>query len=221
LCSHCAENKYGRPLLYAFSAQYYGGHKAYLAGGTFSDYQAGRMYLTEEYMIFTKGDKKPSKRWDIIIPLTKVVTERWNIEEKSRRKQISGGGSGIDNLVFGAGVIHESGKSHRLVVPYIDENGIPQEPRFGVSSIGGTDIRKWATGLYNAVVEAKRKNALSLQSISESKGAIMTHPSSQVENSPNVSQEKTDEPLRILKIRLAKGEITKEEYEEMREIIES
>jgi uncharacterized membrane protein len=49
----------------------------------------------------------------------------------------------------------------------------------------------------------------------------MTHPSSQVENSPNVSQEKTDEPLRILKIRLAKGEITKEEYEEMREIIES
>jgi hypothetical protein len=108
----------------------------------FSDYQAGRMYLTEEYMIFTKGDKKPSKRWDIIIPLTKVVTERWNIEEKSRRKQISGGGSGIDNLVFGAGVIHESGKSHRLVVPYIDENGIPQEPRFGVSSIGGTDIRK-------------------------------------------------------------------------------
>ena len=79
----------------------------------------------------------------------------------------------------------------------------------------------WATGLYNAVVKTKRKNAPSLQSISESKGAILTHPSSQVENSANVSKEKTEEPLRILKIRLAKGEITKEEYEETRKIIES
>ena len=30
-----------------------------------------------------------------------------------------------------------------------------------------------------------------------------------------------DDPLNILKIRLAKGQITKEEYEEMRKIIES
>ena len=29
------------------------------------------------------------------------------------------------------------GKKHHLLVPYIDENGILQEPIFGISSFGG------------------------------------------------------------------------------------
>ena len=35
------------------------------------------------------------------------------------------------------------------------------------------------------------------------------------------TNEGDDDPLRILKIRLAKGQITKTEYEEMRKIVES
>jgi len=34
-----------------------------------------------------------------------------------------------------------------------DENGIPQEPRFGVSSFRGNAIKEWATKLYEQVVK--------------------------------------------------------------------
>lgn len=53
-------------------------------------------------------------------------------------------------------MINESGKSHRLVVPYTDENGIPQEPRFGISSFRGKAIREWAAKLYRQVVDEKK-----------------------------------------------------------------
>jgi len=36
-----------------------------------------------------------------------------------------------------------------------------------------------------------------------------------------ITDEGSEDPLKILKIRLAKGQITKAEYEEMRKIIES
>lgn len=47
--------------------------------------------------------------------------------------------------------------AHRLVVPYIDQNGIPQEPRFGISSLGGKTIREWSAKFYERVVEAKKR----------------------------------------------------------------
>jgi hypothetical protein len=37
-------------------------------------------------------------------------------------------------------VVHDTGKAHHFVIPYVDENGIPQEPRFGVSSFRGKVI---------------------------------------------------------------------------------
>ena len=67
----------------------------------------------------------------------------WRIEEESRRKQLAAVGSGIDNIGFDGGIIHVTGKAHHIVIPYIDENSIPQEPRFGISSIGGKAVREW------------------------------------------------------------------------------
>ena len=113
----------------------------------------------------------------------------------------------------GGGFIHESGKAHRLVVPYIDENGIPQEPRFGVSSFGGKAIREWAVKLYQQVVIEKRdSNRFSSALDNDVKPSHDHFPSPP---SPNI-----DDPLKILKIRFAKGEITREQYEEMRKTLE-
>ena len=68
-----------------------------------------------------------SNRWEITIPLHSVDTSMWRIEEGriSRRKQVALAGSSIDNLGFGGGIIHETGKAHHIIIPYIDENSIP------------------------------------------------------------------------------------------------
>lgn len=86
--------------------------------------------------------------------------EKWRVEEVSRRKQFTGVGAGFGDEDSGAGFatgfIHDTGKAHHLVVPYIDSNGVPQEPRFGVPSLGGKAIREWSLKLYEKVVDAKR-----------------------------------------------------------------
>jgi hypothetical protein len=163
LCMPCFEERYGSIILRGNGA-YYGGHKAFLAGGIISEQQYGPMLLTDSHLIFEKQDKDPLKKWEIIIPLASVVVDRWRIEEVKRRSQITGGGGGIDiidggdsresDFALGGGFIHDSGKAHHIVIPYIDENGIPQEPRFGISSLGGKAIREWSAKIYERVVEA-------------------------------------------------------------------
>jgi hypothetical protein len=87
----------------------------------------------------------------------------------------------------------------------VDENGITQEPKFGVSSFRGKAIREWSSKLYEQVVKARTNDV-----------------SQRVEarTSNNESPQTSDDPVKVLKIRFAKGEISKEEYVEMRKMIE-
>lgn len=215
LCLECFTNNYGRVILEAPNAEYHGGHKASLGGGAFDKYETGRLILSERFVIFAREDNDSTKRWEIVIPLDSVIVERWGVEEISRRKGISGGGFSFDDvgIGIGSGMIHDSGKAHHIVIPFIDENGIPQEPRFGVSSFRGKAIREWAAKLYQQVVNEKRNS---------------TKFSSEADNNRKQSQDlapasslNMDDPLKVLKIRYARGEITKEQYEEMRKMLES
>ncbi len=182
------------------AGQYYGGHNAYLAGGTFGDAQNGKLILTEKYLIFMKNAMRESKRWQIVIPLDKVIIGDWKIDEKVRRKSMAGGGIGF-GLFGGAGTIHDTGKSHDIVVPYVDENGMDQAPRFGVSSITGNAIREWAKLIYDTLVKIQKEKP------SETSKPIETKSSE-------------EDPLKVLKLRLVKGEITKEEFNELKELLE-
>ena len=119
-----------------------------------------------------------------------------------KTKAIAAGGISSDNIAFGGGAIHETGQRHRLVVPYVDENGIIQQPVFGISSYKGKEIRIWAEELYKQLVEEK-------------------HRWSQVIDEKIQTDDDNDDPIAILKLRFAKGEISKKEYEEMRKMIES
>ena len=224
MCKPCAVQKFGNTLLTATYGQYYGGHKAYLAGGMFSDFQTGSLVMTENYLIFQKNHKDNAKRWEIIIPFKNVIVSGWGIEEVTRRKQVSGFGGLVDvnqdgrgDIAMGGGFIHESGKAHHLVVPYVDQNGIPQQPRFGISSLGGKAIREWSAKLYERVVEVKKKEAAELNKQNEAQ--LKRQQSEGVDlSTKTVSNE---DPVHILKIRLAKGEITKEQYDELRKVFES
>jgi uncharacterized membrane protein len=92
-------------------------------------------------------------------------------------------------------------------VPYIDENGIPQEPRFGVVSLSGRAIKEWAAKLYEVVVEVKNQQKTSEEVTEDS-----------IKHDTKVNN---IDPIQVLKVRLAKGEITKEEFEELRKMLES
>lgn len=209
LCWVCFIKNYGEVVYHARPAEYYGGHKVYLTGGYFGDFQSGSLTLTEHYLIFARGDRNPCKRWEITIPLDSVIVERWSVEEISRKHRISGGAGDIG---IGTGMIYGSGRAHHILVPYIDENGIPQAPRFGISSFQGQAIREFAAKLYQRVVSEKR------ESIRFSSNA--DNITKQPPNQKPISQDIND-PLKVLKIRFAKGEITKEQYEDMRKMLES
>lgn len=219
LCSECFRHNYGKLILESPTAEYFGGHKAYLAGGAFGNYQEGRMTLTEHYLIFATEDTNPSKRWEIIIPLDSIVIERWGIEEEVRRRQVLGGGGFMDGFgAVGGGFLYDSGKAHHLVIPYVDENGIPQEPRFGASSFRGKAIKEWAATLYQQVVKEKTASASTLSPQIPNKNPAIQPPTS---NNQPTAQSTGDDPLKVIKMRFAKGEISREEYEEMRKVLES
>jgi type II secretory pathway pseudopilin PulG len=104
----------------------------------------------------------------------------------------------------------------------MDENGIPQEPRFGISSFRGKAIREWAAKLYQQVVKEKTDSASASSpppSQIPNKDPATRLPST--DNNQPTAKDTHEDPLKVLKMRFAKGEITREEYEEMRKMLES
>ena len=70
----------------------------------------------------------------------------------------------------------------------------------------GKQIRLWFAELYSALVEVNKENTPKEdQDISKQKN----------------TEDAKEHPLQILKLRLAKGEISKEQFEELRTIIDT
>lgn len=161
LCSECFTGRYGEITLTDFG-EYYGGHSKY-GLGRFKKHHSGRMFLTENYLILTKEDKSDnSNRYEIITPLTNIHLD-WELEVEARRRYIEWEGTTIDNFGFGSSFLFKYRDSFQLVVPYVDEDGISQNPRFAIP----TGISHWAARLYVKVVRAKISNPHSQQNISE------------------------------------------------------
>jgi hypothetical protein len=118
------------------------------------------MYLTENHLIFAKEDKDEiSRRWEIIIPLAAVVLN-WKSEVEERKGYIKWEGTTVDNFGFGSGFLRKAGDQYHMVIPYLDEQGTSQYPRFNVSSAS-----HWAAQLYIKSVKTKMVNPR--QNISE------------------------------------------------------
>jgi hypothetical protein len=202
-------------ILKSSMGQYYGGHKAHPAGGLINKEDSGIIELTNKHLTFTKATLTGKGGWTIKIPLVSIQLDKWGIKEEARRTSALGTGGGFPTLFgaggLGGGTMWQQGKRHELIVPYIDENGIPQEPRFSVSSITGKAIKEWAEKLYEAVVRAKQQKELEEKTKADTQSSI----------TKNQTSKETYDPLLVLKLRLAKGEITKEEFEELRKMIES
>lgn len=90
-----------------------------------------------------------------------------------------------------------------LNIPYQDNDGIRQEPKFFVNRKKGKELHGT---IYQRALRIKKETE------AEKKVEIETRPR---------TTEKDSEAMRILKLRLAKGEITKEQFEEMKAVIEN
>ncbi len=169
--------------------------------------------MNEKSLIFVKPKKDEEKRIDIIIPFSSIAIGGYGISEEYTRDMLGGGGVGIpieDVNVMVGGLFGYEGKANRLSVPYIDEYGVLQKPVFGISSFGGKAIRKWSHEFYRRVLEEKRKSSSNIPVTIASKNSF---------SSAETSKSK-DDLIRILKLRLAKGEITKEEFIDLQRLIE-
>ena len=171
LCLSCFEEEYGKILLQTDdkeSVEYFGGHKDHVIGGILGKHsQSGKMYLTEDHIIFAKDDKDISKKWELFIPLSSVILN-WDVEERERQKNVQWEGTTFNNFGFGCGFMRRSKKSIAFVIPYIDGKDIPQEPVFRI-----LDVQKWASELYMMTVKAKM-NSSQLQNISEDNAVSQT-----------------------------------------------
>lgn len=109
------------------------------------------MYLTENYFIFAKEDKDFAERWEIVIPLKSVISNRSSEEEK-RQSYVEWEGTSINNFAFGSSFIRTQNKIVRIVIPYLDNNGDFQEPEFILTSL--ILARIFAARLYKQVAKA-------------------------------------------------------------------
>ena len=222
-----SENKTDDVFLETKSGLYYGGHKDHLAGVLTKKFDIGTMKLTKDYFVFIKTGLDLDKwhglgvgvkeEWRLVIPLKSIQIEKWKVNEKT----FPAAGIRFGLAIFGGGYI---------VIPYIDENGVPQEPRFGVtgvSSLIGRGIGEWAETLDRAMVEAqkdtltKRTNQTNLEKTTPARAPIPNIQLTKRTNQTNLEKDKEEDPIKVLKMRLAKGEITKEEFEELRKMLES
>lgn len=88
-----------------------------------------------------------------------------------------------------------------VTIPYIDKDGVHQTPKFFVDRQGGKRLHK---EIYERVLNARRSPAKANMQISGDEKPVKAD----------------DDALKLLKIRLAKGEITAQEYQEKKLLIE-
>lgn len=156
ICQNCFDEQYGGIVLKTNKAEYHGGHEDHITGTIVDKHPPGNMYLTVNYLIFSKVDEI-SKRWEIAIPLRSVVLN-WDRELQQRQALIQWEGIDVNNFGFGASFLEDPRKSFIMVVSYIDENGVCQQPRFLLHPKHESVIypaRLWISELYTMVIKSK------------------------------------------------------------------
>jgi len=167
-------------------ARYCGGHFLHPIGKS-ADY--GNFILDNEKFTFEKIALLFSKyNWTINIPLNKII---WNEVSQDTGEDFEYKQEMSASAYFATGlpVSSISRNITYLTIPYKDEKGVIQRPRFTF------------------------RDEKILKKVSE----FFFEKIAKIPNMNEKKVEKIEDPLKILKLRYAKGEITKKEYEEMKE----
>jgi hypothetical protein len=152
-------------LLMEGKGEYHGGHKKYVP--VYSKGDTCNFYLTKDYFV---SSSIFGSAYQIRIPLDTVQLPELGVtQEESKGYKFSGKGVGgaiglpLSLVGFGhfGGIMREDGKRHVIVLPYIDENGILQEPRFTAYRVKDKPVdnatAEWAKVIYDRLVEIHKK----------------------------------------------------------------
>ena len=168
---------------------------------------------------FEKKDQSEIERIKQILEVAEII------KTVARQSRIMPGGSVITpNIIFAT--------NKRLIIRDPTTLGL----RAGVESIPYSQINKvhlekgaftselvMDVGQYETGDNKQKIPAIPKKKASEIIGIINEHVRSSQDfdtHTPNVIESKEDDRLKILKVRFAKGEITKEEYDEMKSALE-
>ena len=168
---------------------YWGGHKQVQITGFF------KMIRGEAVLYYDSIDFKKNNGGLIMsIPLKSIQFENFGIENKITGQSILGGKFGF---VFAGNT--QNITSARLLIPYIDRNGVLQKPEF---EFGGIikKTAKWAEEIYTRILPLQDNKTSSVKEKSKIQDL--------------------EDPIQILKIRYAKGEISNEEFYEIKKDLE-
>ncbi|NPA71985.1 MAG: SHOCT domain-containing protein [Gammaproteobacteria bacterium] len=124
----------------------------------------GTIKLFNDRIEFEKQALRKSQRWKIVIPFSAIDVSQVHFAEKDSGKAIVTGGGfawpglfGVDG--FGGGLITKFGDLQLLVIPYTDENGIKQAPRFLIKGAIRDKTREWAQVIYEKLAELSRSKS--------------------------------------------------------------
>jgi hypothetical protein len=156
---------FGTPIMEG-KGRYYGGHKKFVP--VYGKGDRSTFYLTKDYFVSSATFGSP--KYQIRIPLDTVQLPELSItKEESQGYKFSGeavgGAIGLPFSVLGVGtfggILREADKKHTIVLPYIDENGILQEPRFDAYAVENKLVdnatAEWAKIIYDRLVEIHKK----------------------------------------------------------------
>lgn len=166
----------------------------YLGGYTpYPKKLSGSLLLYEDKIVFQENKLRSSKvRFEIpLINITNVGVKRTSEVDVHR----------LAGLILGTWV--QFSKEHKtfLIIEYNDEMGMKQNPIFDFPLDAG-DKKK--TKIAQLIYE-KLKQLKSKESTQEKEEGTF---------------KENEDPMKVLKLRLARGEITKEEYEERKKLLE-
>jgi len=158
-------------VLFAESGSYYGGHLKH----SVEKFVDGYIGITKDSIIFVSIAFLKRNKWFIRIPFDKILVS----EIKERMEDIYSTKETIAGI-YAIGGLGMKGKQNIITIPYIDENGVKQEPKFSVK-------KKYRKNFSKIFYERLTKLAKKIET-------------------KKVSEK---DPLKILKLRYAKGEISK------------
>jgi len=174
---------------------YYGGHQRFPIEGMMATAK-GKVVLYDDAIFFYKEAHLEKNTWIMKIPLSSIQLESFGVHDKVT-------GQFIDGVTFFGFDFSGQSKNKtepRLIISHVDENNVLQKPEFTIVDKGFfkyDDTAKWGRLIYDAVTPLKKSS-----------------PKVQVQNDD-------DSPIEILKKRYARGELSKDEFENMKKDLET
>lgn len=174
--------------------RYFGGHNEYAVEDQERG-DGGELELTDKEAIFNRKSMFKGKRFTLVMPYNKIELNGLRLAKVEVKKEEVGKAM-YDIFWYGTTLGRGAKNKILLTIAYTDDDGILQKPSFDIWTFGHGEKKKAFSLIYKKVKEhnkGKRKQVKEVQK---------------------------EDPLQALKLRYAKGEISRKEFLKMKKDLE-